>query len=96
MDYEPDSALPAVFIIDDDETDRLLAQRALRRIRVPNPVREFSFGTEFMEHVQAATRDAGPDGRAPAGTPPRLRFDLHRRGPGVSVAMLVGVSSAEG
>lgn len=58
---EVDAALPCVFVIDDDETDRLLATRALRRVGVRNPVRVFSSGTEFMEFVEAARADIGED-----------------------------------
>jgi CheY-like chemotaxis protein len=63
---EPDSSLPTVFIVDDDETDRLLAQRALRRIGVRNPVQTFATGLEFMHHVQEATEQVGKDGRIAA------------------------------
>jgi CheY-like chemotaxis protein len=58
---DPDPSLPSIFIIDDDDTDRLLAQRALRRIGVRNPVQSFSHGTAFMDHVRAATLEAGSD-----------------------------------
>lgn len=60
---DPDPSLPLVCIVDDDETDRLLAQRALRRIGVPNPVRAFATGTEFMDFVRAASAEVGKDGR---------------------------------
>ena len=55
---EPDSSLPSVFIIDDDETDRMLAQRALRRLGVRNPIVTFASGTAFMAHVSAAVEEA--------------------------------------
>lgn len=50
---EPDPLLPRVLIVDDDETDRLLAMRALRRIGVRNPVRSFATGTELMDYLQS-------------------------------------------
>lgn len=58
---EPDSSLPSVFIVDDDDTDRLLAHRALRRIGVRNPVESFSSGTALMKRVSAALEQAGGD-----------------------------------
>jgi CheY-like chemotaxis protein len=63
---EPDSSLPWVFIVDDDETDRLLALRALRRIGVKNPVRAFDDGVEFMDFVRQASIEVGEDGRISA------------------------------
>jgi CheY-like chemotaxis protein len=63
---DADLALPTVFIVDDDETDRLLAQRALRRIGVRNPVQAFTSGTELMAHVQRATQEVGPENRISA------------------------------
>ena len=63
---DPDPSLPHVFIVDDDETDRLIAQRALRRIGVRNPVQTFATGTEFMDFVRQATVEHGEEGRIPA------------------------------
>ena len=60
---EPDSSLPLVLIVDDDETDRLLALRALRRIGVANPVRAFGSGVEFMDFVRAASAEVGDENR---------------------------------
>lgn len=60
---DADLSLPLVCLVDDDETDRLLAQRALRRIGIPNPVRVFGSGTEFMDFVRHASAEAGSDGR---------------------------------
>ncbi len=60
---EPDPSLPLVIIVDDDEADRLLARRALRRIGVPNPVQTFANGEEFMGFICAATAETGEDGR---------------------------------
>lgn len=61
-----DPSLPVLFIIDDDETDRLLAQRALRRIGARNPIRVFPTGAEFMEFVRAAASSAVPPHRIAA------------------------------
>jgi len=63
---ETDTLLPAVYIVDDDDTDRLLAQRALRRIGGKNPVLAFASGTQFMSHIQAATEEVGSDNRISA------------------------------
>lgn len=63
---DPNATLPTVFIVDDDETDRLLAQRALRRIGVKNPVEQFASGTELMEHLTRAVEEVGRDTRLPA------------------------------
>ena len=63
---DSDFPLPSVFIVDDDDTDRLLAQRALRRIGVKNPVWEFASGKAFIEHVQAALIENGRENRFPA------------------------------
>lgn len=57
MDSDP--SLPEVFIIDDDDSDLLLAQHALRRIGVRNPLRTFGSGTEFIDYVQEAVSVAG-------------------------------------
>lgn len=61
----PDSSLPRVLIVDDDETDRLLARRALLRIGVRNPVDDFPTGTEAIEHLTGVIADQGEDGRVP-------------------------------
>lgn len=63
---ESDPSLPKVFIVDDDETDRMIAQRALRRIGVRNPILAFADGAELMDHVRAATEQQGEDGRIAA------------------------------
>lgn len=63
---ESDLLLPKVFIVDDDETDRLIAQRALRRIGVRNPVHAFANGTEFMDFIRAETAEQRDDGRLAA------------------------------
>lgn len=55
--------MPAVFIVDDDDTDRLLAQRALRRIAVRNPVHAFGSGTELMRYIEAALEQVGEENR---------------------------------
>jgi CheY-like chemotaxis protein len=47
-----------VFIVDDDETDRLLAERALRRIGVRNPLQSFECGREFMSFIASSTQAA--------------------------------------
>lgn len=60
---ESDPSLPLVLIVDDDETDRMLALRAMRRIGVRNPLRTFNGGSEFMEFVQQMSLEAGEDGR---------------------------------
>jgi CheY-like chemotaxis protein len=59
---ETDSSLPLVCIVDDDETDRLLARRALRRI-ASNPVRDFGSGNEFMRFARDAAAEIGEDNR---------------------------------
>ncbi|PTX95568.1 response regulator [Opitutus sp. ER46] len=56
---EPDPSLPSVFIVDDDDSDRLLAERALRRVGVRNPVQAFAAGTEFISFVGSAIEDSG-------------------------------------
>jgi CheY-like chemotaxis protein len=63
---ESDSSLPWVLIVDDDDTDRLLAQRALRRIGVRNPVRAFTDGVQFMDFVRQTAVEAGEDNRIAA------------------------------
>lgn len=63
---EPDSNLPSVYVVDDDDTDRLLAHRALRRIQVRNPVHVFSSGLEFMRFVESAIDEAGKENRIAA------------------------------
>jgi CheY-like chemotaxis protein len=63
---ESDPSLPLVLIVDDDEADRLLAQRALRRIGVRNPVKVFAGGEEFMEFVRQASAQVGEEGRIAA------------------------------
>lgn len=59
----PDLSLPRVLIVDDDETDRLLARRALARISVQNPVETFSSGTEVIQFLRGAVEEQGDDGR---------------------------------
>jgi len=63
---DSDTPLPSIFLVDDDDTDRLLAQRALRRIGVQNPVHVFSSGDRFINHIEAALRENGRDNRFPA------------------------------
>lgn len=63
---ESDLSLPAVFVIDDDDTDRLLAQRALRRIGVRNPVHAFGSGVVFMDFVQRLVAETGDEARVAA------------------------------
>lgn len=63
---ETDPSLPTVYIVDDDDTDRLLAHRALRRIGVRNPVRIFSSGNEFMAGVHSAIEEIGVENRISA------------------------------
>lgn len=60
---EPDHSLPLVIIVDDDETDRMLAERALRRIGIRNPVQCFASGEEFMDYIRGATLEVGGEGR---------------------------------
>jgi CheY-like chemotaxis protein len=66
VSLESEFTAPTVFIVDDDDTDRLLAERALRRIGVPNPVEVFASGQKFIDHVQEALADNGRDNRFPA------------------------------
>lgn len=63
---ESDFSLPWVLIVDDDESDRLLAERAFRRIGIRNPVRAFSSGGEFMDFVASASAEVGEEGRIAA------------------------------
>ena len=63
---EIDPTLPTVFIIDDDDMDRDIAERALRRIGVRNPLRVFASGDDFMAHIEAAVDEAGGDARLTA------------------------------
>lgn len=63
---EADTLLPSLYIVDDDEGDRLLAQRVLRRIGVRNPVHVFGSGDRFINHIEAALRENGRDNRFPA------------------------------
>ena len=63
---ETDPSLPALFIVDDDDTDRLLAQRALRRIGVKNPILAFGSGLQFMDHIRTVTEETGHEGRISA------------------------------
>ena len=60
---EIDPALPTVFIVDDDDTDRFIAEHALRRIGVRNPLRVFASGNDFMAHIETAVDGAGGDER---------------------------------
>lgn len=60
---EPDVSLPLVIIVDDDESDRMLAERVLRRIGVRNPIQTFASGEEFMDYVRGAALEVGEDGR---------------------------------
>ncbi|HVU32963.1 MAG TPA: response regulator [Opitutaceae bacterium] len=62
---ETETLLPLVCIVDDDDTDRMIAQRALRRIGVRNPVRTFAGAIDFMRYMEATLAEAPPDGRIP-------------------------------
>jgi two-component system response regulator len=82
---EPGSSLPDVVIIDDDEADRMLAQRALRRIGIPNAIRVFGSGKEFMDFMRAAMDERDPEDRIPICVvfldlkmPPPDGFDMLR------------------
>jgi CheY-like chemotaxis protein len=66
LTMESDSALPGVFIVDDDDIDRLLAYRALRRIGVRNPVHVFASGNQFMTFVEGAVEEVGKENRIAA------------------------------
>lgn len=63
---ETEFPLPSVFIVDDDDTDRFLAERALRRIGIDNPVQSFASGEDFVAFIENALGEAGPEGRMPA------------------------------
>lgn len=63
---ETDPSLPTVYLVDDDDTDRVLAHRALSRIGVRNPIQIFGSGNDFKAAIQAAVDEAGPDGRISA------------------------------
>ena len=63
---DPDSSLPFIFIVDDDETDRFFAVRALRRIGICNPVEVFANGDDFMDYIRSASAAIGEDSRLSA------------------------------
>lgn len=50
--------LPVVLIVDDDDADRFLAERALRRISVRNPVKSFASGDLFLTYLEDVIREA--------------------------------------
>lgn len=63
---DTDESLPLVCIVDDDESDRLLAMRALRRIGIRNPVRDFGSGGEFIDFIRTAVLETGYESRLSA------------------------------
>lgn len=63
---DTDVSLPRVLIVDDDDTDRLLAWRALQRIGVRNPIEVFGSGSDFMSFIESAVEEVGHHGRISA------------------------------